>query len=114
MDTKTKAAIEERIHQDIEEAKEQIKRLTDLVKPIAPDVAVGRLSRLEAISSKGVNEAALSQARQKLSSLQTSLANLGEPEFGICFECGEDIPVGRILLMPEAKMCVACAEENEQ
>lgn len=113
MNQQTKAAIKERIHQEINQAQEQIKRLHELVKPIAPDVAVGRLSRLEAISSKGVNEAALSQAKQKLSALQTALANLDEPEFGICFECGEDIPVGRILLMPEAKMCVACAEENE-
>ena len=113
MDSDTKKQIEKRIYQELEKAKDQIKRLEKQVKPIAPDVAVGRLSRMEAISSKSVNEAALSKAKQKASALQTALSNLDEPEFGICFECGEDIPTGRILLMPEAKMCVSCAEEQE-
>ncbi len=108
-----KQQIIERIHAEIELVKDQIIRLEKLVKPITPDVAVGRLSRMEAISTKSVNEAALVTAKLKISGLQTALSNIDEPEFGLCFECGEDIPLGRILLLPEAKMCVRCAEINE-
>lgn len=113
MDTSQKEAIKQRIHSELIESKEQIERLKKLVKPISPDVAVGRLSRMEAIATKSVNEAALATSAQKVSGLQTALANLNEPEFGICFECGLDIPIGRILLLPESKMCVSCAEKLE-
>lgn len=113
MNTSQKEAIKQRIYSELVETKEQIERLKKLVKPISPDVAVGRLSRMEAISTKSVNEAALATATQKIAGLQTALANLDEPEFGICFECGEDIPIGRILLLPESKMCVSCTEKFE-
>lgn len=113
MDSNTKHKIELRIQQELKSAKEQVNRLSNLVKPISPDDSIGRLSRMEAIGAKSVNEAALATAKRKISNLRTALSNLDEPEFGICFECGEDIPIGRILLMPEAKMCVACAELNE-
>ncbi len=113
MDSSQKEAIKQRIHSELPDTKEQIDRLKKLVKPISPDIAVGRLSRMEAIATKSVNEAALATATQKLAGLQTALANLDEPEFGICFECGKDIPIGRILLLPESKMCVSCAESFE-
>lgn len=113
MDTSQKEAIKKRIHSELTDAKGQVERLKTLVKPISPDVAIGRLSRMEAIATKSVNEAALATATQKLSGLQSALANLDEPEFGICFECGNDIPIGRILLLPESKMCVGCAEQFE-
>ncbi len=113
MNQDNKKAITERIHKELALAKEQAERLAKLVKPIEPDVAVGRLSRMEAISTKGVNEAALTKAKLKISGLQTALANIDEPEFGMCFECGKDIPIGRILLLPESKLCVSCAEELE-
>lgn len=113
MDVKTKKEIERRIIEEITGAEREIVRLVERTKPIAPDNAIGRLSRMEAIGAKSVSEAALAKARQKVVRLKSALANLDEPEFGDCIECGEPIPVGRILLMPEAKMCVGCAEHYE-
>ena len=113
MDEQLKKKITTTITTEIEKTKAEIKRFSELVKPISPDNAIGRLSRLEAISAKSVNESALRSAKLKLAQLQTAMTNIDEPEFGICFECGEDIPIGRILLMPAAKMCVTCTEEYE-
>ena len=109
-----RAKIKERIKAEIEETKAKVQSLHELSKPIAPDNAVGRLSRMEAISTKGINEAALSNAKRKLARLQHALTQVDDPDFGICFECGEPIPIGRILLMPESTMCVQCAEELEE
>lgn len=32
---------------------------------------------------------------------------------GLCEECGEEIPIGRRLAMPTARLCVACQTEIE-
>lgn len=105
--------IKQRIITEISETKEKIKALHILAKPISPDNAVGRLSRMEAIGTKAINEVALGNANQKLGRLQHALTQIDEPDFGSCYECGKAIPIGRILLMPESTLCVGCAEELE-
>ncbi len=105
--------IEQRIITEIAETKEKIESLRILAKPISPDNAVGRLSRMEAIGTKSINEAALGNANRKLGRLQHALTQVNEPDFGSCYECGKAIPLGRILLMPESTLCVGCAEELE-
>ncbi len=106
--------IKERIKTEIEKTGKDIVALQELVKPISPDNAIGRLSRMEAIGTKSINEASLGAARRKLVKLKWALENVDKPDFGICHECEEPIPVGRILLMPESILCVQCAEELEK
>lgn len=112
MDLEDQERIEQKIISEIEKTQKDIDTLKELTKPIAPDNAVGRLSRMEAINAKSVNEATLASAKTKMGKLKWALSHIKEPEFGVCFECGEPIPIGRILLMPESTMCVACAEEH--
>jgi DnaK suppressor protein len=113
MEAPERAKIKKRIVAEIEETETQVTALHELSRPICPDNAVGRLSRMDAISTKGINEAALSNAKRKLARLQHALTQVDDPDFGVCFECGKPIPMGRILLMPESTMCVQCAEEHE-
>lgn len=113
MDNKDKIEVEKRIHEEIAKAEEDIARLANSANPVSPDNAIGRISRMEAINAQSVNKAALSQAKVRLAGLKSARANLEEPEFGSCFECGEPIPLARILIMPHSKMCVSCAEEAE-
>jgi DnaK suppressor protein len=112
MDQNDQKRIEEKIRAEIERTQQDIAALTELIKPIPPDNAIGRLSRMEAINAKSVNEVALASARTKMGKLKWALSHLEDPEFGMCHECGESIPIGRILLMPETTMCVSCAEEH--
>jgi DnaK suppressor protein len=86
----------------IEEYKEQ-------TKPVEPDVAIGRISRMDAINNKSVTESTLRQAELKLHSLKRVLSMYGTPDFGICLRCKQPIPVGRILFRPESLYCVKCA-----
>jgi DnaK suppressor protein len=39
---------------------------------------------------------------------------LKEEEFGLCEECGAQIPKERLLIVPEATLCVACQRELEK
>lgn len=113
MEGPQRSKIKERIVAEIKATKAQVAALHELSRPIAPDNAVGRLSRMEAISTKGINQAALGNAKRKLARLQHALTQVDDPDFGVCYECGKPIPIGRILLMPESTMCVQCAEEQE-
>lgn len=114
MDSKEKEKLKKHIIQEIESLRDDIASLKEQVQPIAPDNAIGRLSRMEAINAKSINEAALQKAKIKLEKLKTVLVDLDEdPDFGLCAECGEPIPTGRIMLIPESRMCVNCAGRYE-
>jgi DnaK suppressor protein len=99
------------IRERIESVKKDIESYTELTQPVAPDVAIGRLTRMDAIGNKSINEAALREAQNTLGKLERALKMLDKPGFGICRECEEPIPLARLLVMPESDMCVECAEE---
>jgi len=100
------------ITQQIETLQQDIANLESLVIPIAPDVAIGRLSRMEAIAEQGVNQTKLHQSRHKLASLRQALQRLDSPEFGICEICDKPIPLARLALMQDTRTCVACLEKS--
>lgn len=110
MNSKEQQAVRQKIETAIASTELNIISLEERCRPVAPDNAIGRLSRLDAIGSKSINEASLGTARQKLARLQYALAHLDQPGFGLCMDCGEPIPLGRIMIMPESRLCVACAE----
>lgn len=104
-----KAQLKKNIIAKIALFKEQIIGLKELTKPIAPDCAIGRVSRMDAINNKSVNEAALRQKERQLKGLEVAINEIDSKKFGICISCGKAIPTGRILIMPESKKCVICA-----
>lgn len=100
--------IKNEITERIKEVTENIQELEELTKPIAPDVAIGRLTRMEAINEKSVNEATLRTARNTLLKLEQALNRIDDPDFGICSLCKQPIPRARILRVPESTRCVNC------
>jgi len=50
---------------------------------------------------------------QKLVQIETALAKLKNSTYGICDDCGEDIPEKRLLFNPYVEICVDCAEDRE-
>ncbi|MBS4013264.1 MAG: TraR/DksA C4-type zinc finger protein [Bacteroidetes bacterium] len=87
-----------------------IEEYKELTQPIAPDAAIGRISRMDAINNKSVNEASLRQAEKKLKNLQRVLSMHGTSDFGRCLSCKTQIPIERILFRPESLHCVNCAK----
>ena len=101
--------VEQNIRNEISKTEELIAEYKELTKPVAPDDAIGRITRMDAINNKSVTEASLRQAEEKLKNLQRVLSRVGTGEFGICIKCGKPIPEGRILYRPESLTCVDCA-----
>ena len=107
---KNKDAIIKRIEEEIEESRLMVEKYKDLTKPIAPENAIGRVSRMDAINNKSVNDAALRKAEAKLKNLEVALTKVDDTDFGICIRCKNEIPLGRIMLLPHAVTCVNCAK----
>ena len=104
--------IREKIILRIEEVKKDIANLREATQPIAPENSIGRLSRMDAINNKSVNEAALRSAKNRLVKLERALSNAEEEEFGKCIRCGEAIQVARMRFMPEVARCINCARRQ--
>ncbi|MEL6673646.1 MAG: TraR/DksA C4-type zinc finger protein [Bacteroidota bacterium] len=104
--------IKEKILLKISEVKEHIDELKELTKPIAPDNAIGRVSRMDAINNRSVNEAALRSAKARLQKLEKALDKSEQSELGLCVSCGEPIRFERLLFMPESTQCISCARKG--
>jgi len=52
--------------------------------------------------------------REKLRNIDEALLRIQEGDYGICEECGCDIPLGRLKVMPFAHYCVKCKEDIEK
>lgn len=92
----------------IRETKEDISELTELVKPIPLDASIGRISRMDAINNKTINESSLREKKQQLNKLERAIENAESDKFGICTKCGNEIPFGRLEYMPHTTRCVNC------
>ena len=107
-----KSQIEEiklKLQSEIESTDQKISDYTELCKPIAPENAIGRVSRMDAINNKSVVEAALRESEKKLEQLLHMQQNINSEMFGICIKCKSEILFGRLLIRPQSKCCVKCA-----
>ncbi len=104
-----KAAFMTALHEELEKTRSAIIDLKQMTAPVAPDDAIGRVSRMDAINNKAISEAALRKAEEKLQQLERMTQLVEEPGFGLCKKCGEAIPVKRLILMPQTVFCVRCA-----
>ncbi|HEY5974828.1 MAG TPA: TraR/DksA C4-type zinc finger protein [Geobacteraceae bacterium] len=52
--------------------------------------------------------------REKVRSIDEALLRIDDGEYGVCEECEEDIPLGRLKVMPFARHCVKCKADMEK
>lgn len=52
--------------------------------------------------------------REKLHAIDEALLRIDEDEYGICEECDEEIPLGRLKAMPFTRHCVKCKSDLEK
>lgn len=52
--------------------------------------------------------------REKVHAIDEALLRINEDEYGICEECEEEIPLGRLKAMPFARHCVKCKSDLEK
>jgi DnaK suppressor protein len=112
MNTEDRQTFRKKLEETITQTEGQIAQLEEDTRPISPENSLGRITRMDAINNKSVAEAALRTARRKLAKLKLSLSKLEEPDFGQCSACKANIPVQRLMFMPESTHCVRCASRR--
>ena len=80
--------------------------------PVAPDDAIGRLTRMDALQSQQMASALVQRNRDELARIERALARLARGEYGSCGRCAEDIALARLAAMPDAVPCRACADRT--
>ena len=80
-----------------------------LVQPIEPENSIGRISRMDAINNKSINDRMLRKTQEKLKYLKLNLKSLESKDFGFCLKCKKQININRIKLMPETRKCINCS-----
>lgn len=90
---------------------QRVSQLSEDTAPVAPDCSIGRVSRMDAINNKSVNEAALANARDKMRNIEEALARIDTPDFGKCKSCYTDISRKRLMAMPESLYCMKCVRK---
>lgn len=104
-----KALLTNKIQELIARIDENIADLEEACRPISPENAIGRVSRMDAINNKSVAEESLRKANQQKIQLEEALNNIKQSDFGQCQSCKKTISFERLLIMPEAKQCMNCS-----
>lgn len=106
----SKSEIKSKIETEIKLTIAKISEYEELTRPVEPENAIGRISRMDAIHNKSVIEAALRKSKEKHEKLKFALSKIDEDDFGICIKCHKPIPLGRILIIPQSRTCVNCSQ----
>ncbi len=109
MDTAQKEALRTKLKALIEQYIDDVRGMEEMTQPIKPENSLGRISRMDAINTKGVLESSLRNKRNKLNKLRLALQQIDEPSFGICENCDKPIQEGRLMFLPESTRCIRCA-----
>ncbi len=109
MTEKEKKELKILIDDSIKSIKEEIIELTELTKPVSLDASIGRLSRMDAINNKAINDKQLREKKSTLQKLERAQERYEEDKLGKCLKCGEEIPFGRLKIMPYTTRCVKCS-----
>ncbi len=108
MDDASKVSLRAEIEAELATLRETIAALEEGSKPVAPDSALGRLTRMEALNTRAVSQVSLQSVKDKFNQLTHALERMDQEGFGICNVCKEPLPVDRILAVPNTRICVPC------
>lgn len=109
MNPSEKKKLKSTIIEKIEELEGRLKSLIEATKPMGLDSAIGRISRMDYINNKTIDEANIRTSETKLKALKHWLEIYDTDKFGKCARCGNEININRLLFLPESTRCIHCA-----
>jgi DnaK suppressor protein len=108
MDGKGRETVKERLEAELAEAMAELERLE---KKLQVEVEYGLGEGDPIIYEREINMALRRRTRRKVRSLQEALARFEEGTYGICERCGRQIGTQRLEALPEARLCIDCAQQ---
>lgn len=71
-------------------------------------------SRAQMESERGLEFALDARESAELDAIDAALKRIEDGVYGLCIDCGVDIPAARLHAAPETLRCVSCQEKAEQ
>jgi DnaK suppressor protein len=99
------------IAEEIRNLEQSLEGLREGAKPVAPDNAIGRLTRMDSIVHQSTAEHVMNDSMRRLGQLKDRLKKIDSPSYGLCSKCRLPIAIERLKAAPEAVFCIGCAEE---
>jgi RNA polymerase-binding protein DksA len=107
-------AIREQLLKRRDELNRRIHEITQDVRhadgPLSSDFSEQAVEREHEEVLDALGEA----GRRELSQINRTIARIDTGEYGICAECGIEIPEARLKVLPNSEYCVACAEKLDK
>lgn len=95
--------------------RDRIDELTLILQPVDEDSASDDQSaKLDRLITSGVSSAVSSATLRNLRLLKENLSWIDSEDGGYCEACGCEIAVARLMAMPTTRLCVDCADKQEQ
>ena len=96
------------------ELKSLLESSKESTQAVAPDRAIGRLTRMDAIQQQSMAKANREAYRLRLQQTEQALRMIASDEYGYCRRCDEDIGYRRLKAKPETPFCVNCQSASER
>jgi RNA polymerase-binding protein DksA len=107
MDGKERETVKDRLEAELAETMAELERLE---KKVQVEVEYGLGEGDPSIYEREINMALRRRTRRKVRSVQEALARFEEGTYGICERCGRQIAEQRLEALPEARLCIDCAQ----
>ena len=66
------------------------------------------------LEDREVVDALGNEALEEINEISGALKRIADGDYGVCSECGEEIPAKRLLIAPVTRYCIDCAVEIER
>jgi len=91
----------------------ELAAMSESTEAIAPDDAIGRLSRLDSMQHQQMALAGKHRLEEERARLVAAAFRIDEGTYGRCLLCGADIAGERLEYQPDAATCVPCAQRRQ-
>ena len=85
-------------------------RLSSIKKDVTQEHSGDSAEQAQERENDEVVDAIGNETRQSLHAIQVALDKIAEGSYGECEKCGKDIGEARLRVIPEAALCVTCAD----
>ena len=97
----------------IAKREELASRLERIKQNITAGHSADSEEQAQELENAEVVDALGNETRRELSKVASALAQIEAETYGICVDCGEDIPLARLQAYPFADRCIRCATAAE-
>ncbi len=92
----------------------EVEATRESLQPVATQCSKSDPQRAELMQNQEIIYKNFAIAEKRYNSLLHTQKHLEDEDYGLCQDCDDNIAYKRLLLMPEAKYCVDCANERDR